>query len=111
MTPSDPRQANLVHMVYFTLTDNSPAAIQKLVDSCHKYLSNHEGVIYFAVGTLVNDLTRDVNVTDFDASLHMVFQNRSAHDKYQVHPRHLEFLKENKPSFKKVRVFDSTVSR
>src|SRR5580692_7883543 len=38
---------NLAHMVYFSLKDNSPAAAQKLVDACNKYLSKHEGEVYF----------------------------------------------------------------
>ena len=40
-------------------------------------------------------------------ALTIVFENKAAHDKYQDHKRHLEFIKENKDSWKKVRVFDS----
>jgi hypothetical protein len=32
------------------------------------------------------------------------------HDAYQQHPRHIQFIEENKPSWKKVRVFDSEVT-
>lgn len=97
------------HMVYFTLHDNSPTAIQTLVDACHKYLSGHPGVVLYAAGTLVPDLAREVNDRGFDVALQLVFENRKAHDEYQVHPRHLQFIQENKPTWKQVRVFDAYV--
>jgi Stress responsive A/B Barrel Domain len=102
---------NLAHMVYFTLNDNSPEAVHKLVEACNKYLNKHDGEVYFSVGTRVKDLKREVNDQDFDVALHVVFQNRAAHDKYQDHPRHIDFIKENRANWKKVRVFDANVSR
>jgi Stress responsive A/B Barrel Domain len=101
----------LAHMVYFSLKDNSPEATQKLVDACKKYLTKHEGEVFFGAGTLAKDLKREVNDQDFDVALHIVFQNRAAHDKYQVADRHEEFIKENKSNWKKVRVFDSIVGK
>ena len=53
----------LGHMVYFTLKDNSPAAVEKMVAACRKYLTGHPGTMFFAAGTLVPDLTRPVNQT------------------------------------------------
>lgn len=100
----------LAHMVYFSLKDNSAAAKQKLVDACHKHLKGHEGEAFFAAGTLVEELKRDVNDRDFDVALHIVFRDMKAHDAYQTHPRHDEFIKENKDNWKKVRVFDSYVN-
>ena len=43
----------------------------------------------------------------FDVALHLVFVNLAAHDKYQSHPRHLEFVEKNKQLWESVRVFDS----
>ena len=100
----------LGHMVYFTLKDRSPAAVQKLVADCRKYLTDHPGTVFFAAGTLVPDLTRPVNQTDFDVALQIVFESRAAHDAYQAAPRHLQFIEENKPNWAKVRVFDADVS-
>jgi hypothetical protein len=97
----------LVHNVYFTLHDGSPEAVAKLVASCQRHLSGHEGVTYFAVSTLVPDLTRPVNDLDFHVGLHIVFADRAAHDNYQPHERHQKFIAENKASWKQVRVFDS----
>ena len=99
----------LAHMVYFALKDNSPAAIDHMVGACKKYLSAHPGTTFFAVGKLVPDLTRPVNQTDFDVALHVVFDSRQAHDDYQTHPRHIQFIEENKANWDRVRVFDSYV--
>ena len=100
----------LAHMLYFTLKDRSPAAVQKIVDACQKYLTDHPGVVFFAAGTVVPDLNRPVNQTDFDVALQMVFDSRETHDAYQQAPRHMQFIEENKPSWEHVRVFDAYVS-
>lgn len=97
-------------MVYFTLTDDSPAKIDELVAACKKYLDDHPGLEYFAVGRLNPDLARPVNVVDFHVSLHTVFADRAAHDAYQVAPRHIEFIEQNKPNWKQVRVLDSDLA-
>jgi len=100
----------LGHMVYFTLKDKSPAAVEKMVEACKKYLTGHPGTVFFAAGALVPDLTRPVNQLDFDVALQVVFDSREAHDAYQVHPRHQQFIDENKPGWERVRVFDAYVS-
>ena len=100
----------LGHMVYFTLKDRSPAAVEKLLGDCRKYLTDHPGTVLFACGRLVPDLVRPVNQTDFDVALQVVFESRAAHDAYQIAPRHVQFIEENKANWAKVRVFDADVS-
>lgn len=100
----------LGHMVYFTLKDNSPEKVEGLVAACRKYLTGHPGTAFFAVGTVVPDLNRPVNQTDFQVALQVVFETRAAHDAYQVAPRHIQFIEENKPNWERVRVFDANVS-
>jgi len=100
----------LGHMVYFTLKDKSPPAVEQMVEACNKYLKGHPGTVFFAAGTLVPDLTRPVNQLDFDVALQIVFDSREAHDAYQVHPRHVQFIEENKSGWERVRVFDAYVS-
>lgn len=99
----------LAHMVYFSLKDNSPAGIERQLAACRKYLTDHPGVVYFGLGTRTPDLAREVNVKDFDVGLHVVFADRASHDTYQVHPRHIQFIEENKPHWSQVRVFDADV--
>ena len=102
--------AQLAHMVYFTLHDPSPDAVQGLVTACHRYLSGHEGVVYFSVGTLNRELVRPVNDLGYHVCLNLVFDSKESHDKYQVEPRHIRFIEEQKPGWKQVRVFDSDLS-
>ncbi len=100
----------LAHMVYFTLRERTSAAVAQLVASCHQYLNGHPGTLYFSVGTLNPDLQREVNDREFDVALHVVFANRAAHDLYQAADRHEQFIRENKASWARVRVFDSDLS-
>ncbi|MGQ0634831.1 MAG: Dabb family protein [Planctomycetaceae bacterium] len=97
----------IVHNVYFSLHDPSPANREKLIDDCRLLLSGHPGTIVFAVGGVVDSLARPVNDRDFDVALLVVFRSLADHDAYQKHPRHVEFGERNKASWKKVRVFDS----
>ena len=99
----------LAHNVFFTLTDNSPAAVQCLIDACKKYLTVQPGIVYFACGKLEPELAREVNDRGFDVGLHVVFASRAAHDAYQEDASHERFIAENKANWKKVRVFDTLV--
>lgn len=101
----------LAHMVFFELKDHSPEARGKFVASCQKYLSDHDGVVYFSVGTIAEDVVEpSVSVRDFDVALHLVFDSKESEAKYLKAPRHLQFIDENRASFDKVRVFDTYIS-
>ena len=100
---------SLAHDVYFTLRDASPGAKQKLVDACRLYLTGHEGTVFFAAGVRAEEMTREVNDRGFDVGLHVYFRDKAAHDAYQDHPRHQQFIAEMSANWKAVRVFDSWV--
>jgi len=99
----------LAHNVYFTLHDPSDEAKAALVAACKKYLARHEGVLFFAAGTLQPELNRPVNDRGFDVALHVVFDSLASHDAYQSAPTHQRFIAENQAGWKQVRVFDSAV--
>ena len=99
----------LSHSVFFTLHDNSPAAVQRMVAACKTYLTDHPGTRFCAAGPLADEFQRPVNDRAFDVALHVVFADRAAHDAYQQAPRHLKFIEENKANWKQVRVFDAWV--
>ncbi len=101
------RQKTLVHNVFFSLKDNSPAAQKKLVDACQKYLTKHDGELYFAAGPRATGFAGQFNDKDFDVGLYIVFKDKAAHDKYQEDARHKQFISENRDNWKKVRVFDT----
>ena len=66
-------QAGATYTYTFFGHDNSPANVQKLVAACKKHLSGHNGEVFFAAGTLCEDLKREVNDTDWHVGLHIVF--------------------------------------
>jgi hypothetical protein len=96
----------LVHNVYFALKESNEANRRKLIEACDKYLSDHPGTVFYAAGT-VSELDRSVNDRDWDVGLHVIFKDAASHDAYQVAPKHLKFIEENKDNWAKVRVFDT----
>jgi len=101
----------LSHDVYFQLKDNSADAKKKLVAACKKYLTGHDGEVFFGAGVLAEELKREVNDVNFDVALHIVFKDMASHEKYQVAKRHEQFINENKDNWNKVRVFDSFIEQ
>lgn len=99
----------LAHSVFFTLKEKTPAARDRLVAACQRYLKPHPGVVFFAAGARAEDLKREVNDLDFDVALQVVFDSKASHDRYQTAELHLKFIAENQASWSKVRVFDSVV--
>ncbi len=100
----------LSHVVFFTLKDGSPSAVQVLVDACQRYLKNHPGVIYFGAGTLAAEYARPVNDHEFHVCLNVVFDSRASHDAYQTAADHLQFIAEHRDTWARVRVFDADVT-
>jgi hypothetical protein len=99
--------ARLAHMVFFELKEDSTEARSRQVSACQKYLSDHEGTLHFSVGTIASECQRDVNVRNFQVALHIIFRDKASHDQYQKHPRHVQFIEENRQHWKSVRIFDS----
>ena len=97
------------HCVYFTLKDNSESAVKSLVEDCHKYLAALPGIVFYAAGTMAEEMQRPVNDRDFDVALHVVFTDKAAADAYQVHDDHAAFLQKHSGNWEKVRVFDAHV--
>ena len=107
--PAEEGAGKFAHMVFFSLAEPSAANRERLIAACQKYLSGHEGEMHFFIGSRAAEKQREVNVSDFDVSLHIVFENVAAHDRYQQHPRHVQFVEENSSLWNRVRVFDSYV--
>ena len=99
----------IAHNVYFTLKDDSTEARVDFASSCAEYLGDIPGVVYFATGTRVEEYQREVNDQEFHVGLHVMLQDRAAHDVYQVHERHMAFIEANQTKWTAVRVFDSEV--
>jgi hypothetical protein len=100
----------IAHNVYFRLNDNRPAVVQAMIADCHKYRSALPGIVFYAAGT-PSDADRSLSDSDYDVSLHVVFQDRAAMETYMTVPKHVEFMAKYEPQWKDVLVFDSCVSR
>src|SRR5437763_1431656 len=100
----------LVHTVFFALKNRSPEARDRFIASCHRHLANHEGVSFFAVGTIADsDNKRPALDQNFDVSLHMIFASKEDEAAFLAHPRRHEFVKETRPNIAKVRMFDTYI--
>ena len=97
------------HCVYFTLKDDSEAAVKSLIEDCHKYLAGIPGIVFYAAGAMAEEMRRPVNDRDFDVVLHVVFTDKAAGDAYQDHDDHAIFLERQSGNWEKVRVFDAHV--
>ena len=98
----------LAHMVFFALKEHTKEAREAFVALCTKYLSGHEGVSYFSVGTIAEDaIEANVGVRDFDVALHLVFDSKESKEAYLKSKRHDGFVAAIKEPLAGVRVFDS----
>ena len=96
----------LVHVVLFNLksdmTDEQVAAFERDLMA----MSKIEHACSFHVGKVAGTEKRPVVQTDWDYMLTVVVDDVAAHDAYQAHPIHKEFVKNQQPFFERVRVFD-----
>lgn len=97
------------HQVFFTLNDNSLYARQQLIRDAYAHLRSHKGIVYFSSGERAVSMFRPVNDTNFDVSLHIVFDSLASFDAYQTSQKHLDFIQRNESNWKQVRVFDSLI--
>lgn len=100
-------QPKLAHMVFFTLKDNSQESLDKFTAACQEYLPDHEGSVYYSLGTRAADVEEPPSVKDFDVALHLVFDGKASLEKYIKSDRHQAFLAIARPMLEKARVFDS----
>jgi hypothetical protein len=99
----------IAHNVYFTLNDNSPAAVQAMVEDCHRYLAPMPGIVFYAAG-ICSDVDRSSSDREYDVALHVVFKDRASLDAYMSAPKHVEFIEKYQSNWKDVRALDSCVS-
>ena len=94
------------HVVIIWTDPGKPDAPDELISAAKKYLAPIPGIVNFHVGKMATS-HRDVVDQTYQVALNIQFQSKSAQDEYQDHPQHLEFVKQCKPLFAKVVVYDS----
>ncbi len=98
-----------VHTVFFWL--NRPES-QDDRDALRAGLESLKGIdaISKAYVGIPADTRRPVIDHSYDFSLTFVFADRAAHDAYQVHPIHLEFVDVCKHLWLRVQIYDTVTS-
>ena len=106
--PSLGQAGQLAHAVFFDLADDGQAAA--LVADCHRRLSTIPGVLLLEAGTRAPEFSGLRNNGRFDVALWVLFEDRAAHDTYQVHPEHRALVEEWTPRLAGVEVYDAWLS-
>lgn len=109
MTDSVSARFWISQVVTFRLRDDSAERVEALVEDARRSLSGHPGTRFFAVGTRSAHLNGPANVRDFDVSLHVVFEDSDAHERYQGSEAHLAFIARNRSNWAEVRILNSNV--
>lgn len=79
------------HVVIFWTDPAQPGAVDELVAGAEKYLRPIPGILHFHVGRMVPS-ARPVVEQSYQVGLNVVLADKAAHDAYQVHPLHVEFV-------------------
>ncbi len=95
------------HMFFFQLSDTSKELVQDFIDLCVKYLSHHPGQEHFSVGWRALEISRNVSATNFEISIHMIFTNMKAYQKYAESKSHNDFITHSAGMSPTRMVFDS----
>ena len=103
--PSLGQAGQLAHAVFFDLVDDGQAGA--LVSDCHRRLSTIPGVLLLEAGTRAPEFSGPRNDNRFDVALWVLFEDRAAHDAYQVHPEHRALVEEWTPRLAGVEVCDA----
>lgn len=100
---------NMAHAVYFDLKD--PRDTEALLRDCRARLEGIPGVRALEVGERCPEFKTPRNDQAFEVALWVLFDDRAAHDAYQVHPQHRALVEEWTPKLAGIKVFDAWVSR
>lgn len=106
---TEPAPALLGHTIFFSLKDPSEENKQALIEASKQYLSQHPGLVFFAVGTRDENINGMFTDKNYDVALHMVFTGREALGTYAKTDDHQKFVAVSTPLLKGVRIFDSSV--
>jgi hypothetical protein len=95
-----------IHVVYFWMKPAAPAAArQQLVRDCRDFLGKVPTVRQLWSGRPAMT-PREVVDNSYDVGLCVVLDDSAAHDIYQQHELHVEFIARNKEHWARVQVYD-----
>lgn len=91
MKTSEPPTKGFSHIVIFWTDPKQPGAADELVALARTLLRPIPGIVHFHVGRMVPS-SRSVVDQSYQVGLNLQFKDKKAHDEYQTHPRHIEFV-------------------
>jgi quinol monooxygenase YgiN len=100
----------LVHSVYFWFKPDADLALVAAFDAGLKRLASIPGIVTAYIGRPETTPKRAVVDDSYAWALVEVFADLAAHDRYQDHPIHQEFLREFSGSWQRVQVYDVRAS-
>ena len=96
----------LIHTVYFWLmSGTTDKDREQLVNDCREYLGKIPTVRQLWAGRPAMT-PREVVDNSYAVGLTVILDDAQAHDVYQDHPLHLEFISRNKEHWARVQVYD-----
>jgi hypothetical protein len=98
---------NYVHCVFFSCNpDVAPAEIDAQITDAQELLGKIPSVLLVRSGRRDATMQRDVNATDYDIGLTVLFDDKAGLQLYADHPLHLEYVGKYKRNWQKIRVYD-----
>ena len=99
----------ILHSVFFYFKEDLP---EGLIEAQHaailQDLSKIDAIDHLWAG-MPEGIERDVVDNSYGMSLHMLFNDREALQRYQTDPIHTEFLTMYKPNWTHIKVYDTRV--
>lgn len=99
---------SVLHSVYFYCKKVNPERLEEMRKAIMRDLASIKTVQTLYAGAPLG-MERDVVDNDYDLSLHAIFRDREALNDYLTDEDHLEFLKNFKKDWEKIRVFDTNL--
>ena len=94
------------HLVFFWLNENTPPSERdSTLADCRELLRKIPGVRTIEAGKPAGT-DRPVVDNSYDIGLCVILNDRAAHDAYQNHPLHQQFLAKHRQHWKKILVYD-----
>ena len=93
------------HVVIWWTKPGAPNAADDLIAGAEKYLRTIPNVTNFHVGKMVPS-DRPVVEQSYQVALNVGFANKQAQDEYQVHPSHVEFVRQCSALWERLVVYD-----
>ena len=96
----------LIHSVYFWFKPEADAAVVAAFEAGLRRLTSIPDITTAYFGRPEATPPRDVVDQSYAWALVEIFPDLAAHDRYQEHPLHLEFLAQFSASWARVQVYD-----